>query len=184
MPDGVQVRINLPDFKRQLAQFDQKIRKRIAGKALLAGGKVFQKEARRRAPVLQKLLAKGRTPGTLKRNIVVLRSRIRRANLVQYNVGVRTSSKVSRGKRAAFIAKGDPFYWYFLEGGWIPSGPRKRGGGRASASLLRRRAAGSGARRYRFPFLAPSFQSLKSTALNEINKVMEVEIAKESARVR
>ena len=183
MPDGIEVRINLPDFKRQLAQFDDRVRKRISARALVAGGRVFQKDAKRRAPVLQRP-AKGRVAGALRRNIVVLRSRIRRSNMIQYNVGVRTSQRVSRGKRAAFLARGDPFYWYFLEGGWIPTGPRRIGGGRAVRSLRRRRATASGARRYRFSFLGPSFETLKGTALNEINRVMEVEIAKESARVR
>lgn len=61
----------------------------------------------------------------------------------------------------------DPFYWRFLEGGWIPRGPgNKFKGGERTRAILRARALAGGASRVNHPFLQPAFTFAENAALD------------------
>lgn len=172
MADGVVVKLNLPDFRRQLAQLSDLVERRIATRAIRAAGKVFQAGARRLAPVLH-----GKDPrrraGALRQAIYVGRSRESRKGLLIYKVSVRaTGGQEKRGI--------DPFYWRFLEGGWQPRG-RSKGlkGGNRSKAVQRARALKAGGRRRSFPFLKPAFEENGAAALAAFVSTMEQGLAEE-----
>ena len=179
MPDGVEVRIDVAGFVRQMKQFSTKVEKRIARKAVSAGAGVFRQIAQQKAPVLTKILSRNRTPGALRRNIIRLGRKGTKGEVV-YSVLVRTAKRIrSVSKRQSFKAAGDPFYWYFLEHGWRPTGPHGQTG-RNARRVARSRARGG---TYRIPFLQPAFNAGKSLALQKVLSTMDAEIAKENARV-
>lgn len=167
MPDAVRVVTNLPDFQRDLAALGQRVQRRVATRAARAAGRVFREAAKALAP---------RRTGALARGLYVGRSRRSTRSTLVFTVGVRS------GKRAG--KRGDPFYWRFLEGGWIPSGGKRRRGGLRSRALQRERALAAGARRVSHPFLDPAFRQRGAQALAEFNRVMTQGIAEEAARVR
>jgi HK97 gp10 family phage protein len=186
MPDGVEVKINVAEFTKQMRELGSKIQKRIARRAVNAGAKVLVEIARQRAPVL-KAATKNRVPGALKKNIITLRSRFQPPNAVLYNVGVRTLKTLrtkSNVKRLGFKRAGDPFYWYILEHGWVPRGPgNKLRGGERSRQLQRRRLIAGGAKVKQFPYFAPAFSSGKERALQAILVEFEKSLKVEAARV-
>ena len=107
----------LPALKAALMAIPDKLRKRALRNALAAGARVVRDDARSRAPVLSQadaLRAPFRTPGTVKRAIVVRTSKqARRAGDVGVFVNVRPAKAGQRGAKS----KADPFYWRWLEFG-------------------------------------------------------------------
>lgn len=167
MRDGVSVRVNLPDFRRELAALDARMQRRVLTRAVRAAGGVIQAAAKGLAPRLS-TPRRDRVPGLLASRIAVRRSRFGRRGVIKFFVGVRGAKKTQRGRAQ------DPFYWKFLEGGWVPRGPgRKLAGGERSRALQRRRALSGGARRVQVPFLAPAFQRAAPTALAKFTSVVE-----------
>lgn len=167
---SVTVKVNLPDFRRQLAEVERRMRTRIVRSALRAAGNTFAKSARQKAPMLEKF-TRQRMPGALRRAIYVGRGRSGR-DRVRFFVYVRS------GKGYAKKGRGDPFYWKFLEGGWIPRGPgRKLSGGQRLRSLKRSRAIQAGAQVKRFPFFKPAFDEAGGRALTNFNERMAKGIA-------
>lgn len=175
MPDGVTLRVDLQDFRRQLREVGDRVERRAVSQGLRDAARVFREQARANAPRL-KTRDPRRLPGTLARAIAVARLRRVPRGLVAYTVTVRAATKARLGGAR------DPFYWRFLEGGWIPRGPgqRLRGGVRARASqreeLVRR-----GARRYQYPFLAPAFSARSAAALVAFERGVERRIAEAQA---
>ena len=163
------VTVNIADFRRQLAEVEKRTRLRVTRNAVRAAASVFRRFAQDRAPVL-KTPAKNRVPGALKRNIAIRRGSSREIGVVSVGVGVRVG-KSTKGR-------GVPFYWRWLEGGWIPRGRGKgiKGGDRSKA-LQRRRLIAGGARRRQFPFLAPAFTAGQGGAVQAFNDRMESEFA-------
>lgn len=111
---SAQVR-GLPNLKAELAAIVPKLRVRALRNALAAGARVVQRQARANAPVLKaSLRAPYRTPGTVRKAIVVRTSRLARS---KGNVGVFINVRpAKRGQRGA-KSKTDPFYWRWLEFG-------------------------------------------------------------------
>lgn len=105
----------IPDLKAALANVSAQLRRRVLRNALAAAARVVRDDARQRAPVLSPLAkAPYRTPGTLKRAIVVRTSKeARRAGNVGVFVNVRPAKAGARGAKS----KTDPFYWRFVEFG-------------------------------------------------------------------
>lgn len=163
------VTVNIADFRRQLAEVEKRTRLRVTRNAVRAAASVFRRFARDKAPVL-KTVAKNRVPGALKRNIDIRRGRSRDSGVIGLNVGVRVG-KSTKGR-------GVPFYWRWLEGGWIPRGRGQalRGGNRSKA-LQRRRLLTGGAKRRQYPFLAPAFTAGQGGAVQAFNDRMEREFA-------
>ena len=162
---SVKVTVNLPDFRRQLAEVERRVRTKIVRGALRAAGNTMAKSARQKAPAMQKF-TKQRTPGALRRAIYVGKGRSGRGSL-RYFVSVRS------GKTYAKKGRGDPFYWRFLEAGWIPRGPGKKlTGGERLRSLKRKRAIQAGATQVRYPFFKPAFDESGGRALTAFNERM------------
>ncbi len=111
--------LGLQEISRKLREVPLKLERKVLQQALRAGATVIRKEAQRLVPV--------RT-GNIKRNIVVRRSRNTRNSVY---VGVRRLSKkqISAMKSRA-SAKGkalrvdprDPYYWWFIEFGFVHAG--------------------------------------------------------------
>lgn len=175
MADGVTVKVNIPDFKRQLLALGQRMEKNIVRRGIRAAGSVFVDEARRRAPALREP-RKGRVAGALKRAIRSVSRRSPRG-IVKQSVGVRATSVQSKSGI-------DPFYWRFLEGGWIPRGPGQRfKGGTRRRRLERERAIAAGAQEIiKYRFLKPAFEASGPRALDAFNKAVVDGISKEGKK--
>lgn len=121
MADALQVKLEgVDELKRALADASVKIRTKAVRGALREAGKVIQSAARASAPVLA-VPTRTRTPGTVKRNIVVRASKFARQRGdegVYINVrGIRGKARVKRLGKAGAKNPNDPFYWRFLEFG-------------------------------------------------------------------
>ena len=175
MADVIAVKVNIPDFKRQLLALGRRMEKNIARRGIRAAGAVFVAETRRRAPVLREP-RKGRVAGALRRAIRSVSQRSQRGEL-RISVGVRTT-------RAQSKLGVDPFYWRFLEDGWIPRGPGKRfKGGERRRRLERERAIAAGAEKItKYKFLEPAFKAVGHRALEAFNQAVSDGIAKEGRR--
>jgi hypothetical protein len=167
MPDQITVRVNLPDFRRQLQEIGDRMEKRVVRGALRDASRVFQRAAKQRAPVLRKPDPR-RVPGRLRESIVVASVRGPRG-VIRFRV-VPRARKATRRRGKADL----PFYWVWLEGGWIPRGPGRRL--RGGQSRKREIRASSG-RTYRYPFLAPAFQGAQGAALAAYSSSFERRIA-------
>lgn len=166
MPDGFEVNIDLPDFRRQLAEVGRRIERRAVSQGVRNAARVMRDEARKRAPVLR-VPTPRRIPGALRQAITIARTRKKQRGLIGYSVIVRASKARRGGYR-------DPFYWRFLEAGWIARGPGRRLRGSASRKAEQRASSG---RRYQFPFLAPAFRQSQGAALAAFNAGVESRIA-------
>ena len=132
----------IPDMRAALARVPQVLRRRVLRNALAAGGRVFQRAARRLAPVLKLPIRNGagsviRQPGTLRKAISVRTSKLasRRGN-----VGVFINVKPLRGAgRTGPGSKNpkDPYYWRWMEFGFNAAGKRTAGRGAAGKSYRR-----------------------------------------------
>lgn len=121
MADVLTVKLEgIDELKRALADASVKIRTKAVRGALREAGKVIQAAARAAAPVLS-VPTKTRTPGTVKKNIVVRASKFAKQagnEGVYINVrGIRGKARVKRLGRAGATNPNDPFYWRFLEFG-------------------------------------------------------------------
>jgi HK97 gp10 family phage protein len=168
MSDGFRVTMNLPDFRRQLRELGERVEKRVVRNATRAAARVFRDAARAEAPVLAEPNPR-RVAGALRRGIYAGPSKVRRGRgIVAFYVGVRASKTARKTAR-------DPFYWRFLEAGWIPRGPGQRiQGGTRRKALERTRTAG---RRIARPFLATAFRRAQGAAVAAFNARIESELA-------
>ncbi len=117
MTQQIQVR-GLRELNSALKEFPDKLKKKAVRRAIAAGTKLVQKQAKINAP---------KKSGVLRRAIAVRSTPSRsQPNLVRSSVFVRTGGKRTKAARAR---GDDPFYWYFQEFGWRATGRRKRGGG-------------------------------------------------------
>lgn len=179
MADGVTVKTNLPDFKRQIQAFGFDMQRRVFRSGVAAAAGVFKKLTVQLAPVLRTRHSK-RVPGLLKRAIYTKRARDSRNGLVHYFVGVRQGKQAQRRKGGSL----DAFYWRPLELGHLvrARGQKLRGGAR-SRSLQRSRLNAAGAQRVPpHPFLAPAFQRGKDQALQAFTVRVQARIDKENAK--
>jgi hypothetical protein len=126
----------IPDLRAALAGIVPKLRVKALGQALRAGAALVRDEARRKAPVISasdpKVLLGYRKPGTLRKAIVVRRSRtaarqgdvgvfvnVRPAKGAKYRtdrsgmLGMRVKTQVRASQRGA-KSPNDPYYWRFV----------------------------------------------------------------------
>lgn len=148
MVDGVTIKIEgVDELKRALAEAAADIRKKAVRGALREAGKVIQAAARTSAPVL-KTKDKRRTPGTVKKNIVVRISKFAQhrgdAGVYVGVRGIRGKARISRLGRAGANNPNDPYYWWWQEFGWVPrnkkigalkGGTRRRGMQRSASGI-------------------------------------------------
>lgn len=171
MPEGVSVRVDLRDFRRQLREVGDRVERRAVSQGLRDASRVFRDQARAGAPRLKSRDAR-RIPGTLARAIAIVRQRRVPRGVVGYRVTVRSASKARLGTAR------DPFYWRWLEGGWIPRGPGRRLRGGADSKRSQRQGAGG---RVAYPFLAPAFRSGGGAALAAFERGVERRLAEVQA---
>lgn len=169
MADGIDIKFNLPDFKRQLQALGIDMERKIVRSATNAAAQEFKKLAVKNAPIL-KATSKNRQAGTLQKAIYVARSRSKSTpGREAFSVSFR------KGKRAA--KKGvDAFYGRFLEAGWTPRGPggKLRGGTRYKALIRARQSSG---KIIKYRFLKPAFDAGKDAALRAFTVKIEQRIA-------
>lgn len=172
----ISLRTNIKDFNADLRALGDRITKRVVRSAVAAGARVIVPIARRLAPVLKNPKEKRRVPGTLRDGIYAQRVKPIDGGL-SAGVSVRSPRSARFRKRAGLQF---PFYWRFLEGGWIPRGPGKRlrGGDRRKRE---QRAASPGGRR-QFPFLAPALKEGQPAVLRKFDEVMTKGIAREQEK--
>lgn len=103
--------LGLAELKANLAKLSQRVGGEITTRALLAGGKVFQADAKRRAPLL-KAPVPSRQRGALRSGIV---SYALRWNHVK--VRVRSKSYIFRKTDKRAHHAGNPNYWWLVEFG-------------------------------------------------------------------
>lgn len=163
------------DLKLALRDLDRSMRRKVLKAALRSAARVIQSDAKSRAPVLQ-MPTPRRVPGTVKRSIVVRASKLaRRKNMV----GVYVTVKASKA-RVKKDGRQDPFYFRFLEEGWIPRGPGRalRGSDRKKRAV---RAQDAG-RKVQRPFLGPALQAKSQAAVQAFEREVLPAIAKFNRR--
>jgi len=137
----------IDELKRALADASVKIRTKAVRGALREAGKVIQSAARAAAPVLS-VPHKGRSPGTVKKNIVVRVSKFsRQAGDEGVFIGVRPIRGKARIKRLGRAGAGnpnDPYYWWWQEFGWVSGSRSKTPGGKRRRALAREKRITSG----------------------------------------
>lgn len=121
MADALSIKLDgVDELKRALAEAATTIRTKAVRGALREAGKVIQAAARAAAPVLA-VPTKTRTPGTVKKNILVRASKFARQagdEGVYINVrGIRGKARVKKLGRGGAKNPNDPYYWRFLEFG-------------------------------------------------------------------
>jgi hypothetical protein len=173
--DQITIKMNIPDFKRQLSEFSKIFQDRTVRYAVAGAGGVFKRAAITNAPVLHGT-SKRRAAGVLKRSIYLAfnRSRSKKGQSVAYTLSFKKRKQ----------SGGDPFYGRFLESGWLPRGPGKRIAGGAKRKALERRRLRAGGHKFIYKFLQPAFQQNQILALNTFNKRMEQRIAEAQKRTR
>lgn len=125
----------LEELRARLLALPDKLRKRALLNSLRAGARVFQREAKRLAPVLRQP-KKYRKPGTVRDAIRVRTSKLaRRQGDVGVFVNVKPAPRAQRGAKNP----NDPFYWRFPEFGTRT----KKGAVRVTAVRYLQRAASS-----------------------------------------
>lgn len=176
MAEGVIIKTNLPDFKKQLDALAYKFQRNYMLSATNAAAQQFKKAVVANAPILKKPDTRKKNPrlaGTLRRAIYVWRRRDPVAGTVMYSV----SWRKGKAQRNAKGGSRDAFYGRFLELGWTPRGPGRRfEGGVRRRRLARERAIAAGARTVKLPFLVPGFQAAQSRALEAFNQKMEARL--------
>jgi HK97 gp10 family phage protein len=162
--------LGIPEFKRALSQLALDLRKKVIRKALRAGAKVVQAQAKANAPV--------RT-GLMRRRIVVMASKLRKA--ARGEVGVYLTVRATKKARATKDRRNDPFYFKFQEQGFHAVGRRRVGGGRKA------RAAKLASGQYRFiegkKFLGNAFAAKRNEALQVILGEVRAHINAQNKRV-
>lgn len=168
----IDFKVDLADFNRQLSELKAEFQRNAVKLGVAAAGRAFRDIARTRAPILDRSRGgkSARVSGALRKNIYSGIPRGQTPGQVRAIVSVRAGRKSQRGKAE------NPFYWGFLEGGWIPRGPGNRlRGGRRTKALARERNAIS---KIAYPFMRPAFESGKSQAVAAFEKRIAAAIAK------
>lgn len=115
MADGVTVRLTgIDDLKRAVDALRNDLRKKVVRGALRDAAKPIVAAAKANAPVLRKA-TKYRTPGLLRKSIVVRSSKV--FNGRNGELGVYISVRGKKGARRGARSADDPFYWRFSEFG-------------------------------------------------------------------
>ena len=149
------------ELAAHLRSLGRKLASRHLLRALMAGAKPIEADAKRRAPVLKMPDAR-RTPGTLRKNIRSKPMRRRPGEDAAVKIGVRSLSgktiakfKRKSGQKAADNPN-DPFY-----GPWV-----ERGTSKMAAQ----------------PFMRPALAAQKSTALEAVRKKLAAGVEEEARK--
>jgi HK97 gp10 family phage protein len=159
MVDSINVK-GLRELDRTLKQLPARLGEKVMRAALRAAGQVIRKDAITRVPIL-KAPSKYRKPGTVKRAIVIKRSRKDKFGVYVTVRGLKAKQikafKGGKVNKAAAQNPDDPFYWLFLEFG--------------TAKLTKT------------PFLRPAFEAKKFEALRKFEEYCKKRIVKEAEKL-
>lgn len=190
MPQTVEIRTNLPDFKAQLHAFNDRMQNNIMRSATNAAAQVFKKAVIAAAPEfhgIDRRKYNPRVPGTLKRAVYVYRHRNPARGTVEFAVSWRKGKEFQKvkGKKGTVTNK-DAYYGVWLEYGWTPRGPGKaawraaqvgtkgRFAGRVQARRAQERARFTAIRgTVSRPFLIPGFNAARGAALAAFTTKLE-----------
>jgi len=135
----------LADMESAMRVLTQDLRRKVSRKALREAARPIVQAAKAQAPVL-----KGehpyRLPGTVKRSIRVVSSKVYRGQSGEYGVFVTAFKRRSLGGKRSARNPFDPFYWRFLEFGTKKMAAR--------------------------PFMVPAFEAKKSEALRIVQDAL------------
>lgn len=174
----------LSELKANFAKLGDAMERRVARAMVASGGAVLKREA--------KALAQGygfKRTGALLKNIVIKRETAAPAGTAQYNLGVRHGRNLTkkqktegkslkiRGGRVSVKYKDDPFYWRFLEFGWIPRAPGKalKGGARKKAAARKESASKKIAGR---SFIEKALSNKRQQAIDAMGERLQRELDK------
>ena len=108
-------------------------------------------------------------PGRLRESIVISNRRAGRG-VIAFTI-VPRARKATKRRAAADL----PFYWVFLEGGWLPRGPGQRiSGGRWKKARVRAELSHT---RVQVPFIEPAFKSSQGAVVAAFNAGVERRLA-------
>lgn len=177
--------LGIGDMRAKFAKLTAGMETRASRVMVVAGGQILKTEAK---SIASKYGFK--KTGALLKNIVIKRQGGTPAGRTEYHLGVRHGRKLTKkqktapGKRLAVSSgrivtryKDDPFYWRFLEDGWIPRAPGKalRGGKRKKEQARSRdRAKKIPAR----PFIAQALVNKKDQAIDAMAARLQAELDK------
>jgi len=135
----------------------------ILKKAMVAGAKIYQDYARAKAPVgtVPHKNRKGQVeqPGTGKTSIAIRKVKQDENATVRYVVGI--------------FKKG--WYMKFIESGWTPTGPKKKG---TTYAKHRKEAAKTRTPVPARPFLEPAFKNVTHTVLDTVKRTIGIWLVK------
>jgi len=180
----IDVRINVRDFNADLRDLGNRITKRVARNAVAAGARVIVPIARKLAPSLKSTKEKRRVAGTLKAGIYQKKA-VPIPGGVSSTISVRSPRVKSFTKRAGIQT---PFYWRFIEGGWVQRGAFKHksgGAGRLKGGERRRNATRTALGGRQIPgrgFLSGALKEGGPAALRKFEEIMAKGIAREQAK--
>lgn len=173
--------IGIEGLQAKFLELRQDMTIKTARRMVASAGTVLKKEA--------KAIAQSngfKRSGALIRNIAIKRESAAPAGTEQYNLGVRHGvnlTKKAREKSPLELRKGrvryadDPYYWGFLEFGWIPRGPGKalRGGTRMKMAM---RNVQSGKRIPGKPFIGQALVNKQQEAVAAMQDRLDKDLAK------
>lgn len=176
MADGIDVKVDIPPFKRQMQELGTDFERKTVRAATSAATGIFRDAVIQAAPVSRDFLRKGASPGRLKRAIYRKRSKDSTSGREHFFVGVRYGKKERRRKAGSR----DAFYWRWVEEGHLARGPgQKIRGGRRRRALERNRLKGSGAHRVEArPFLGAGFKQAGRAGLDKFTTLIARRIDK------
>lgn len=175
----------LGDLKANFKKLGEAMERRVARAMVASGGAVLKKEAKQLAQVYGL-----KRTGALLKNIVIKRESAAPAGTAQYNLGVRhgrnltkkqktvgASLKRNRAGRVQVRYKDDPFYWRYLEFGWIPRGPGQslKGGAKRKAEA---RKASSGRKIPGRSFIEKALTNKRQQAIDAMAERLQRELDK------
>lgn len=173
--------LGIAGLQSKFLELRQDMTLKTARRMVASGGSVLKKEA--------KAIAQShgfKKSGALIRNIAIKRERDAPTGMEQYNLGVRHGrdlTKKARENSPLELRKGrvryadDPFYWSFLEFGWIPRGPGNalRGGTVKKKAI---RQAQSNRRIPGKPFIQPALENKQQEAIAAMQDRLDKDLAK------
>ncbi len=175
--------IGIEGLRGKFLELRQDMVQKTSRRMVASAGGVLRKEARAIAQ------SHGfKKSGALVRNIAIKRESKAPQGIEQYNLGVRHGvnlTKKAMEKSKLVLRKGkiryadDPYYWSFLEFGWIPRGPGQalRGGTRKKQAI---RNAQAGRRIPGRSFIGQALINKKDEAIAAMEDRLTKDLAKAS----
>ncbi len=180
---SISVKINTPDFARQLNQIKAELQTKVVRQSMGAGAAIFRKAAEAEAPKAKSAHRGAKRiiviPGNLRRSVYSFRMRSR-VGEVEYRISVRKGRRSKVSKKGGLL---DAYYWPWVHEGHLVRAPgEKIRGGVRRATLERNRLKSGGAKMV--PpnrFLTRAFERNQKKAIDATYARMEKLVARLNA---